>query len=132
MKKRLNAFTLSELLVVLAIIGILVLIALPNLMPLISKAKSTEAQMQLGHLYNMQKSYFYMYSKYTDEMDAIGFEQEKLVTEGGTANYRLEIVEASSSSFKARATAVSDFDGDGVYNIWEIDEEKNLKEIKKD
>lgn len=35
------------MLVVLVIIGILVLIALPNLMPLISKAKAMEAQQQL-------------------------------------------------------------------------------------
>ncbi|MEQ3031731.1 type IV pilin protein, partial [Alistipes indistinctus] len=34
--RRLPAFSLPELLVVLVIIGILVLIALPNLMPLIS------------------------------------------------------------------------------------------------
>lgn len=33
--KKLDAFSLPELLVVLVIIGILVLIALPNLMPLI-------------------------------------------------------------------------------------------------
>lgn len=39
-----NAFSLPELLVVLVIIGILVLVALPNLMPLISRAKATEAQ----------------------------------------------------------------------------------------
>lgn len=38
-----NAFSLPELLVVLVIIGILVLVALPNLMPLISRAKATEA-----------------------------------------------------------------------------------------
>ena len=42
--KKLKAFTLTELLIVLVIIGILVLVALPNLMPMISKAKSTEAQ----------------------------------------------------------------------------------------
>ena len=36
----LRAFSLPEMLVVLVIIGILVLIALPNLMPLISKAKA--------------------------------------------------------------------------------------------
>ena len=40
---RLRAFSLPELLVVLVIIGILVLVALPNLMPLISRAKATEA-----------------------------------------------------------------------------------------
>lgn len=38
-----NAFSLPELLVVLVIIGILVLVALPNLMPLISRANATEA-----------------------------------------------------------------------------------------
>ena len=73
MRNKIKAFTLAELLVVLVIIGILVLIALPNLMPLISKAKSTEAQMQLGHLYNMEKSHFYMYSKYSTDLNAIGF-----------------------------------------------------------
>ncbi|TKG91596.1 type II secretion system protein [Puteibacter caeruleilacunae] len=132
MKKQLKAFTLAELLVVLVIIGILVLIALPNLMPLISKAKSTEAQMQLGHLYNMEKSYFYMYSKYSPDLEEIGFEQEKLVTEDGNANYRIEIVESSATTFKARAVAVVDFDGDGVFNIWEINQEKKLVEVKKD
>lgn len=40
----LRAFSLPELLVVLVIVGILVLIALPNLMPLISRAKASEAQ----------------------------------------------------------------------------------------
>lgn len=48
LKRKWQAFSLPELLVVLVIIGILVLIALPNLMPLISKAKSMEAQQQLG------------------------------------------------------------------------------------
>lgn len=44
MKTDIRAFSLPELLVVLVIIGILVLVALPNLMPLISRAKATEAQ----------------------------------------------------------------------------------------
>ena len=56
--KSFAAFSLPELLVVLVIIGILLLIALPNLMPLISKAKSTEAQQQLVFLHTLQKSHF--------------------------------------------------------------------------
>ncbi len=84
--KKLKAFTLPELLIVLVIIGILVLIALPNLMPLISRTKATEAQLQLNHVYTLQKNYFYMHSKYSTDLDAIGFEQQKLVTEGGNAN----------------------------------------------
>lgn len=130
--KKIQAFTLPELLVVLVIIGILVLLALPNLMPLISKAKSTEAQMQLGHVHTLQKSYFYMRSKYSDDLEEIGFEQEKLVTDGGTANYLVEVIEASATGFRATATAVVDFDGDGNFNVWEITEAKELKETVKD
>jgi type IV pilus assembly protein PilE len=129
---RLSAFTLTELLVVLVIIGILVLLALPKLMPLISKAKSTEAQLQLGHLYTLEKSYFFSKSKYGQTFDEVSFEQEKLVTEGGSANYLIEIISASSSEFKARATAVVDFNGNGKFNVWEIDQEKNLVEVVKD
>jgi len=116
----------------MAIIGILILIALPNLMPLISDAKSTEAKMQLKHVQTLQQRYFYVHSKYTADLQAIGFEQEKLTTEGGNANYVIEIVEASASSFKARATAVVDFDQDGTFNVWEINNEQKLEETVKD
>lgn len=129
----LSGFTLTELLITLVIVGILVLIAYPNLMPLISNAKSTEAKLQLEHVYNMEKSHFYMHSKYSNDLSEIGFEQEKLSSEdGGKANYKINIVSASNTSFKATATSVSDFDGDGTFNIWEIDEKKNLKETVKD
>jgi type IV pilus assembly protein PilE len=125
-------FTLTELLVVLIIIGILVLLALPNLMPLISRAKSTEAQLQLSHVHMLEKTYFYIHSSYSNNLEEIGFEQEKLTKEGGNANYKIEIVEATNSTFKVRATAVVDFDGDGTFNVWEIDENKKLTEITKD
>lgn len=130
--KKVKAFTLQELLIVLVIIGILVLIALPNLMPLISKAKSTEAQLQLSHVYTLEKNYFYMYSKYTGELKDIGFEQAKLVTDDGNANYRLEVEVANATEFKIKAVSVTDFDGDGVYNVWEINQDKKLVEVIKD
>lgn len=130
--KKLNAFSLPELLVVLVIIGILVLIALPNLMPLISKAKSVEAQQQLVFLHSLQQSYFFTYSKYSTSLDELGFEQQPLVTEDGTANYRIEIVEADENGYRAQAVAVVDFDRDGKYNTWEIDQNKQLRETERD
>lgn len=131
-QKRLSAFTLTELLVVLVIIGILVLLALPRLMPLIAKAKSTEAQMQLGHVHALQQGYFYLHSKYSSDLEEIGFEQEKLVTNDGTANYEISIVEARADGFRAKATAVVDFDQDGQFNVWEIDQDKKMVEITRD
>jgi type IV pilus assembly protein PilE len=127
--KKLKAFTLTELLVVLVIIGILVLLALPSLMPLISRAKSTEAQLQLEHVHTLEKTYFYLHSRYTNNLQEIGFEQAKLVTQGGNANYQIDVTESTSNTFKAKATAVADFDGDGTMNVWEIDQDKNLKEV---
>ncbi|MBN2833707.1 MAG: prepilin-type N-terminal cleavage/methylation domain-containing protein [Candidatus Delongbacteria bacterium] len=130
--KKLKAFSLTELLIVLAIIGILILLALPKFLPLISKAKSTEAQIQLKHIYTLQKNYFYVHSKYTYDFIELGYEHPDMVTDGGTANYKIEITEAATNSFKITATAIVDFDGDGTFNIWEIDQDMNLKEIVKD
>ena len=67
--RNLRAFSLTELLVVLVIIGILVLVAMPNLMPLISRAKATEAQQQLTFLHPLEKSYFYTYSRYSADLE---------------------------------------------------------------
>jgi type IV pilus assembly protein PilE len=138
MKKRnialysVRAFTLTEVLVVLIIIGILILLALPNLMPLISKAKSTEAKLQLQHVYTLEKNYFYEKSRYSKDLTEISFEQQKLTPDGGQANYRIEIIDATNTTFRARATAVVDFNGDGQFNVWEIDQNQHLIETTPD
>lgn len=119
--RRLPAFNLQEMLIVLAILGILLLIALPNFMPLITKTKAQEAKIQLKYISNLQKQYQFMNSKYTNDFNELDFEAPKTVLENGTANYRYEITKADINNFKAKATAVVDFDGDGVLNVWEID-----------
>lgn len=130
--KKLPAFNLQELLVVLVIIGILLLLALPNLMPLISKTKSLEAKTQLKHLANLQKQYFFMNSRYSNDFNTLDFEVPKTVQQNGNANYDYAIIEVSNHTFKARATAVTDFDGDGIFNVWEIDQNEQLTEVVKD
>lgn len=127
-----KALTLMEVLIALVIIGILVLMVLPNHSNTISKAKAVEAKLQLEHAYNLQRENFYSRSKYSADLEELGFEQEKLATSGGSANYLIEIVKANSNSFIVRATSVVDFDQDGVFNIWEMDQDKNLREIEKD
>lgn len=129
---RVKGMTLIELLLVLALIGILLSMAVPKLMPLIGRTKSLEAQMQLKHVLNLEKNYFYINSKYSNSLEDLGFEQSKLVTEDGKANYKIEIVEANNKSFTAKAMSVTDFDQDGQLNIWQINQDEEIKEITKD
>ncbi len=131
-KKKIPGINLQEMLIVLAIIGILLLLALPNLMPLITKAKSVEAQTQLKFIYNAQTTHRYMYSKFSPNINELDFEAPKTVKENGSANYRYQIISADNATFKARAEAVTDFNGNGVFNVWEIDETGNPKQIVKD
>lgn len=129
MSKRIKGWTLTEILIVLAIIGILVMLVLPNQSAVITKAKAKEAQLQLDMLHKLQLTHFYERSKYSDNLKDIGFIQEELVSNGGQANYKIEITEATHQSFRATATSVTDFNGDGNYNVWQIDQDKNLMEI---
>ena len=129
---KVKGMTLIELLLVLALVGILLSMAVPKLMPLIGRTKSLEAQMQLKHVLNLEKNYFYINSKYSNSLEDLGFEQSKLITEDGKANYKIEIVEANNKSFTAKALSVTDFDQDGQLNIWQINQDEEIKEIIKD
>ncbi|QEC79301.1 general secretion pathway protein GspG [Mucilaginibacter ginsenosidivorax] len=133
-ERALKALSLMEILVVLIIIGILVLLALPNLLPVITRAKTTEAKLQLEHVSMLEKTYFYEHSKYTNDLNELGFIQEKLSTESkdARANYKIEITNASNTGFTARATSVVDFNQDGNFNVWEMNQDKVLKEVTPD
>ncbi|PPK93076.1 type IV pilus assembly protein PilE [Nonlabens xylanidelens] len=127
--KKLKAYTLSEILTVLCIIGILLMLALPSQTPVISQAKAIEAQTMLNYIYGLQKSHFYRYSKYAATLDDLGIEDRPTVDQGGLAVYRIEIISADVDSFVVRAISVSDLDSDGNYNTWEINQLKILKEV---
>jgi len=131
-RKKLKAFSLAELVFVLGIIAILYMLVMPNQASTVAMAKSIEAKSMLNQVYSLERNYFFMYSKYSASLEEIGFEQERLSTEGGQANYRIEVTEASGNTFIANAVAVNDFDGDGEINIWQIDGDKVLKEVTKD
>ncbi len=131
-KASIKAYSLTEILIVLCIIGILLLMVLPNQTAVIGQAKAIEAQAMLNQIYGLEKSYFYRHSRYTNNTDELGFVQEKTVDDGGQAVYKVEITEASNDSFSARATAVSDLDSDGSFNTWEIDSKKSLIEVTKE
>ncbi|WP_179008672.1 type IV pilin protein [Winogradskyella forsetii] len=131
-KAYLDAYSLTEILIVLAIIGILLMMVLPNQTSVVAQARSIEAQKMLNHLYGLEKSYNFRFSKYSSSFEELGFEQETTIDQGGQAVYKIEIIDASVNTFKARAISIKDFDDDGNYNTWEIDHRKILLETVKD
>lgn len=67
-------FTLVELMVVVAIIGILSAIAIPNFQKYQASARQSEAKMNLGTLYSAQKAYSAESSTFSGCLLGVGFE----------------------------------------------------------
>lgn len=134
-KKKIKSLTLTELLVVMVIIGILTFLALPKLMPLVTQAKSQEAKAGLKMIQQLQNQYKMENNRYAKSLEELRFEKEKTVQEdpeNGTSVYEFSIIESSTSSFTAQAKAVVDFDEDGSINQWEISMNGKAKEIVQD
>lgn len=127
-----SGFSLTELLIVLAIIGILIMIAVPLYQNVTTRAKTTEAKTQLNFLHTLQRVHQLERDTYSDDFEVIGFEQEKLITEGGKARYVIVIEKATTNEYVATATSIIDFDGDGVFNKWQVDQDGVVEQIVPD
>ncbi|MBN1781865.1 prepilin-type N-terminal cleavage/methylation domain-containing protein [bacterium] len=126
MLKNRSGFTLTELLVVIVIIGILAGLTIPKFRSATTRAKATEAKLMLKEVYSLQKVYYLENDVWGPSLEAIGFESEPLRTEGGNARYRIELTAVSDTGFVATATSVIDFDKDGNFNTWAIDQQNRL------
>src|ERR1700719_4582004 len=76
MRKLQTGFTLIELMIAVAIIGLLAALAIPNFMKFQARSKQSEARANLKSLFTAQKSYYGDKQMYLDVAGPIGFAPE--------------------------------------------------------
>ena len=104
LKKR--GFTLIELMIVVAIIGILAAIAIPNFIRFQARSKQGEAKSNLKSLFTAQRSFYQEKDRYSALIDEIGFSPER----GNRYGYRMSTACAVKED-RTTATPVRDTTG---------------------
>jgi type IV pilus assembly protein PilA len=120
MLKNKKGFTLIELMIVVAIIGILAAIAIPNFMTYQCKAKQAEAKSVLGSIRVLQEAYLAEFDTYADTTAKLG----SIKAKGDESRYAYTIT-GDEETFTATATGQektpsgkkTGVDGD----VWTID-----------
>ncbi len=137
-----HGFSLTELMIVVAIIGILAVIAIPNFLKYQARAKQSEAKANLVAIHTSEMAYFAEKNTYVDDFNAIGF--------AVTGSSQLYYYELGSSSFGTlppgctastldnvsdtgfTAAATANIDGDSTCDVWTIDQDKKLENVMND
>jgi type IV pilus assembly protein PilA len=120
-------FSLVELMIVVAIIGILAALAVPRFQMFQAKSKQSEAKSNLSHIYTLQQSYYADFDAYTTSLTDMGF------TTQGHVRYGYSIASATGAAFIAWANATSTtvITADCTFaDSWNMNENKALVAVK--
>lgn len=97
-------FTLIELMITVAIVGILAAVAYPSYTDFVHRSNRTEGQRELLRLANVEEQGFIEFRSYTDDMTDLNMDADPYITESG--NYSIDAVIANGgTTFILTATA---------------------------
>ena len=114
---RAQGFSLIEIMIVVAIIGILVTLAYPSMERYLVSSRQTEAKTNLMAIYTAQKIYQASNKSFATQLDELGVSVKE------TTLYRFSL-QSDGKSFLA--TAEGNIDNDETSDVWTINESKEL------
>lgn len=118
---RVKGFTLIELLLVIAIIGILAAIAIPNYQDYKTKSRRSEATSALMQIAAKQEQYFMDNRTYTADLTDLGYSASPFITENGY--YSISANVPTAFEFTLTATAAGLQSGDAACARFTLDHE---------
>jgi type IV pilus assembly protein PilE len=118
-----GGFTLAELLVTLAIMGILASVTYPMYVGYVTKSRQQEAQVELTAIRQAEEMYRLQYNTYTNDLNNAGFSWKPPVSPVPRYAYRI-LGGWSATTYTAQASG--DIDNDGVNDVWTIDQDGAL------
>ncbi len=101
-----KGFSLVELMIVVAIIGILASVAYPSYVDFVAKSNRSEGQRELLRIANLQEQYFIDHRSYSTDMTKLGLNADPFITDGGYYSIDATVI-ASGSSFTLTASATT-------------------------
>lgn len=117
-----QGFTLIEMMIVVAIIGILAAVAYPSYQEHVKSSRRAEAQSALMGLAAAMERHFTANNTYkgagaSGDTGAPSIYYDQVPNEGGAAYYNLTIQSASDTAFLVKATPVNAQVGDGFLDL---------------